>query len=96
MQFLSYLTSWTALVVVHESVPHTPPLPDLVLDRLALREAAADLADVLVMLASPIAVVTFIMHKHRQGCQKATRLLAVLYVQFNHRDLIKRKTPSKR
>ena len=57
--------NFLALATIHDWVPSTPPLPDVVLSNIPQATWALDVCEVLLILLLYSALVLILAHKHR-------------------------------
>ena len=60
-----FLASTVSLVLTHERVPDTPPLPDLVLSSVETQSWGLDWSEIMLMSNVFTAVIVVILHNHR-------------------------------
>lgn len=64
----NFILTTTSLAMLHERVPDRTvygPLPDIVLDNVAIREGALSVSEILIVVSSNSAMIFIIFHKHR-------------------------------
>ena len=63
---VNFIFTTASLSVTHElRKPDMLPLPDLTLDHLAYHKWALDVSEILIMVATIVAALVVVFHKHR-------------------------------
>ena len=60
-----FLTSTFSLVMTHERVPDTQPLPDLILDNVEFQKWGLDMSEIILITNVLIGFIVVIFHSHR-------------------------------
>ena len=63
---VNFVFTTASLSITHElRNPSLPPLPDITLDHLPYHKWALDISEILIMIASIVAALLVVFHKHR-------------------------------
>ena len=63
---INFIFTTASLSITHElRNPSLPPLPDLALDHLPYHKWALDVSEILIMIATIVAALVVVFHKHR-------------------------------
>jgi len=75
-----FLATTTSLATVHERVPDTHALPDVVLDNIKYRRWGLDVSEYFLMISTLSAIVLVMVHSHRLVIfRRVMFLLGILY-----------------
>ena len=63
---INFILTTASLSITHElRNPSLPPLPDFALDHLPYHKWALDISEILIMIATIVAALVVVFHKHR-------------------------------
>jgi len=84
-QISGMVTTTIALIITNESVPDTPPLPDMVLDRVVYWSFGVKLSEWLMVFSILIAFTVCLLHSHR--CILFRRIFFMIGLMYYYRAI---------
>ena len=66
----AWVATTTSLALTHERVPDYNPLPDVILDNIKYQTWGLNASEIVIMIATMLAFVVAIFHKHRYETNK--------------------------
>jgi len=81
---VNFVFTTASLSITHElRNPSLPPLPDITLDHLPYHKWALDISEILIMIASIVAALLVVFHKHR--CILVRRICVIIGLLYGYR-----------
>jgi len=83
---INFIFTTASLSITHElRNPNLPPLPDLSLDHLPYHKWALDVSEILIMIATIVAALVVVFHKHR--CILIRRICVIVGLLYGYRAI---------
>lgn len=83
---INFILTTASLSITHElRNPSLPPLPDLTLDHLPYHKWALDVSEILIMIATIVAALVVVFHKHR--CILIRRICVIVGLLYGYRAI---------
>jgi len=83
---MNFIFTTASLSITHElRNPALPPLPDITLDHIPYHKWALDVSEILIMIATIVAALVVVFHKHR--CILIRRVCVIVGLLYGYRAL---------